>query len=61
MTFDEAIVFSRHPPGSPPSEWASFNLGEPFFGAGEALSLLPIGLVLLLGGIAIRRKARSIA
>src|SRR5204863_1147509 len=30
LTYDEAIVFSRHPPGSPESEWASFNLGEPF-------------------------------
>ena len=61
MTFDEAIVFARHPPGSPPSEWASFNLGEPFFGAGDARSLIPIALVLLLGGVAIARKARAIA
>ena len=60
MTFDEAIVFSRHPPGSPPSEWASFNLGEPFFGAGDARSLIPIALVLLLGGIAVARKSRQV-
>jgi len=60
MTYDEAIVFSRHPPGSPPSEWASFNLGEPFFGAGDARSLIPIALVLLLGGAAIARKVRQV-
>ena len=60
MTFDEAIVFARHPPGSPPSEWASFNLGEPFFGAGDARSLIPIAVLLLLGGIAIGWKARKL-
>jgi len=60
LTFDEAIVFARHPPGSPPSEWTSFNLGEPFFGAGDARSLIPIALVLLFGVAAIGWKARSI-
>lgn len=60
LTFDEAIVFSRHAPGSPASEWASFNLGEPFFGAGDARSLIPVALLLLLGGAAIGWKARSI-
>ena len=61
MTFDEAIVFQRHPPGSNASEWASFNLGEPLFGAGDARSLIPIAVILLLGGGAIVWKARSIA
>jgi len=61
LTFDEAIVFSRHPSGSSPSEWASFNLGEPSFGAGDARSLIPIAVILLLGGAAIARKARAIA
>lgn len=42
MTYDEAVVFQRHPPGSPEAEWASFNLGETFFGAGDARSLIPI-------------------
>lgn len=51
LTNDEAIVFQRHPPGSLETEWTSFNLGEPVFGAGSAKSLLPI-LVLLLGGAA---------
>jgi hypothetical protein len=61
MTFDEAIVFTRHPPGSNASEWTSFNLGEPLFGAGDARSLIPIALVLLGGMVAIGWKARSIA
>ena len=60
LTFDEAIVFSRHPPGSPASEWTSFNLGEPMFGAGDARSLIPIALLMLLGAAAIGWKARSI-
>ena len=50
MTFDEAIVFTRHPPSSNASEWASFNLGEPLFGPGDARSLIPIGALILLGG-----------
>ncbi|PYQ32958.1 MAG: hypothetical protein DMF57_10985, partial [Acidobacteria bacterium] len=60
MTHDEAIVFSRHPPGSDASEWASFNLGEPFFGPGDGRSLIPIALVIAAGLIAIARKTRSI-
>jgi hypothetical protein len=48
---DEAIAFQRHPPGSQESEWASFNLGEPFFGAGDARSVIPL-LVLLTPGVA---------
>ncbi|MDQ6803157.1 MAG: hypothetical protein M3041_20325 [Acidobacteriota bacterium] len=60
MSFDEAIVFTRHTPGSNISEWASFNLGEPLFGAGDARSLIPIGLVLIFGVAAIGWKARSI-
>ena len=49
MTHDEAIVFQRHPPASIDSEWASFNLGEPLFGAGNARSLIPIVALLALG------------
>ena len=59
MTFDEAIVFARHPPGSDAAEWASFNLGEPFFGAGDARSLIPIAIVLAVGCVGIAWKARS--
>jgi hypothetical protein len=61
MTFDEAVVFALHPPGSLPSEWASFNLGEPFFGPGDARSLIPIVIVLVAACAAILRKARSIS
>lgn len=58
MTMDEAVVFAVHPPGSQESEWASFNLGEPFLGAGDARSLIPIALLLALGGAAIGFRAR---
>ena len=60
MTFDEAVVFARHPPGSYAAEWASFNLGEPFFGAGDARSLIPIAIVIATGCVAIARKVRMI-
>jgi hypothetical protein len=58
MTFDEAVVFSRHAPDSDPSEWASFNLGEPLTGSGDLRSLIPIVLIILAGGFAIARMAR---
>jgi hypothetical protein len=58
MTLDEAIVFAVHPPGTPASEWASFNLGEPFFGAGDPRSLIPIGLLIALGAAAVLQRAR---
>lgn len=38
---DEMLPFQRHAPGSPASEWASFNLGELIFGAGAFASILP--------------------
>jgi hypothetical protein len=58
LAHDEAIVFRRHPPGSPESEWSSFNLGELFFGAGDARSLIPFAVVFALGCAAILAKAR---
>jgi hypothetical protein len=61
LTFDEAIIFANHPPASPESEWASFNLGELFFGPGSALSLLPILLIILGGGFVVARLARQSA
>jgi hypothetical protein len=57
LAIDEAIPFTRHAPGSPASEWASFNLGEPFFGAGSAMSLLPIVVILVAGAAAIVIRA----
>jgi hypothetical protein len=58
MTLDEAIVFARHAPDDSASEWASFNLGELFTAPGDARSLIPIALVILVGGFAIARMAR---
>jgi hypothetical protein len=48
---DEALPFTRHPPGSPQSEWASFNFGETLLPQGSAWSLLPL-LLWLAGGVA---------
>ncbi len=61
LTFDEAIIFANHPPLSPESEWASFNLGELLFCPGSALSLLPILLIILGGGFVVARLARQSA
>jgi len=61
MALDEAIVFSRHPPGSEASEWASFNLGELTTGPGDARSLIPILLIILSGGFVIARLATKSA
>lgn len=60
FTHDEPVVFLRHGPGSIAAEWASFNLGEPFFGAGDARSLIPIAAILALGAVAILWKARQV-
>lgn len=49
LTYDEAVLFQKNPRGSVATEWTSFNLGEPFFGAGDARSLIPIGFLLLVG------------
>ncbi|MEO8036603.1 MAG: hypothetical protein ABI837_19355, partial [Acidobacteriota bacterium] len=42
---DEVIAFRRHPPGSQPGQWGSFNLGELLFGPGSAWSLVPFLLI----------------
>jgi hypothetical protein len=55
---DEAIAFQRHPPASLESEWASFNLGEPMFGAGNALSVTPLLVLLALGVAYVARLLR---
>lgn len=60
FTHDEPVVFFRHGPGSVAAEWASFNLGEPFFGAGDARSLIPIAVILAIGAAAILAKARQV-
>jgi len=61
LTFDEAIVFARHAPGSEASEWASFNLGELATGPGDVRSLIPIALVILGAGVVIARLATKSA
>jgi hypothetical protein len=58
LAHDEAVVFTRHSPGSPQSEWSSFNLGEPFAGAGDPRSFIPPLLLLAGGAAAILRRAR---
>jgi hypothetical protein len=60
MAHDEAVVFTRHRPGSAAAEWSSFNLGEAYFGAGDARSLIPVVLLLAGGTAAILRKARRV-
>jgi hypothetical protein len=58
MAVDEGMLFTRHAPGTPATEWASFNLGELVTGPGDIRSLIPIALVILGGGLAIVRLAR---
>jgi hypothetical protein len=58
LAHDEAVVFTRHAPGTPAAEWSSFNLGEPLFGAGDARSLIPVALLLVTGCAAILATTR---
>ena len=46
---DEPLPFVRHEPGSPASEWASFNLGETILPQGHWSSLLPV-IAWMIGG-----------
>jgi hypothetical protein len=59
-TFEEIVPFAKHRPGSPPAEWASFNLGEFFLGRASLLSLLPLLIVIAASAVALYRKARSL-
>lgn len=56
LAHDEAVVFSRHHPGEPAGDWSSFNLGEPFAGAGDPRSLIPPLLLVAAGAAAILRR-----
>lgn len=53
---DEILPFKKHLPGSPASEWASFNLGEMLFETGSALSLIPILIWMVGGAVILWRK-----
>ena len=57
---DELMPFSRYKPGSPETEWASFNLGELLFETGSALSLLPWFVLITLGIVVTLRLARDV-
>ena len=61
LAHDEAVVFSRHPPGSVEADWSSFNLGELIFGAGDARSLIPFAIVFAAAVAAILAKARRLS
>jgi hypothetical protein len=61
MSLDEAIVFRRHAPDSDAATWASFNLGELLFGAGDPRSLVPLLLLMLGAGAVVTRMARRSA
>jgi hypothetical protein len=59
MTMDEAIVFARHAPDDAASEWASFNVGELASGPGDARSLIPIAIIILVGVVLILRRSST--
>jgi hypothetical protein len=60
MTMSEPVPFLLAPPFTPLPEWASFNLGETIFGPGNAWSLLPILLVLVVSAWGIVWKAAKV-
>ena len=58
VAVDELLPFKKHRPGSPESEWASFNLGELLFGPGALLSIVPIAIALSLASTLALCRAR---
>lgn len=57
---DEPLPFKRHPPGSPESEWASFNLGETLLPQGHWSTLLPVLLWMIGGAVYLGRRASAV-
>ncbi len=59
QSIDELVPYRSYPRGSYEGAWASFNLGEIAFGAGNPLSVLPIALWVLLGSVWLWREAKA--
>ena len=57
QSVDEGGHFTRHPPDSHESTWASWNAGELLTGPATRSSLLPIVLWMGLGSLALQRTA----
>lgn len=55
QAIDELLPGQQHAPGSRESEWASFNLGELLFGAGNPWSVAPVVLWMIAGSLVLRR------
>jgi hypothetical protein len=55
QSMDELVPYRTHPRGSYESTWASFNLGELVFGAGNPWSVLPIALWVIGGAVILSR------
>ncbi|MBW3563249.1 MAG: hypothetical protein KY459_00810 [Acidobacteria bacterium] len=60
LTVAERQIYRKHEPGSPETDWAAFNLGEPFFGVGSRVSLLPLLVVLAILLLTLDRSVRRL-
>jgi hypothetical protein len=61
QSMTEIVPFLKFRPGSPQSEWASFNLGEIVFRPGQPWSLVPIVLWMIVVPAWLLRNAASSA
>ena len=59
QSIDELTPYRSYPRGSYESVWASFNLGELAFGAGNPLSVLPIVVWVVGGSVWLWRSAAT--
>lgn len=58
QSMDEYVPHSFYRKGSHESQWASFNLGEHLFGAGNAMSVVPIAIWMIGGSLLLGRLCR---
>lgn len=58
QTLAEIVPFSRFPPGSEETKWASFNVGELIAGPGTLGSLVPVLAIFLIATVALAALAR---